>query len=221
MSPGYQVTIRPYSSQDHATVCKLFYAGMVENWVPAYRRIVTGSAPLPAILQLVIMVFLYISSSSIFWFLLLECMVQAVFILVVFYLYWAYASEHLASDMKDKELSFWTGRGDDTGFFVASIGKEVVGTISYVKQSKDHLEINRVSTDNQYRKAGIASQLVARVEAVARELKCEEIVAETSVAQEAAIVFYHKNGWTEQSRTSYPGNFVHGIELVKFCKSVH
>ena len=91
MSPDYSVTIRPYSSQDHATVCKLFYAGMVENWVPAYRRIVTGSAPLPAITQLVMMFLLYIFSSSILWFLLMECIVQAVFILVVFYLYWGYA----------------------------------------------------------------------------------------------------------------------------------
>ena len=91
MSPVYSVTIRPYSSQDHATVCKLFYAGALEHWVPAYRRIVTGSAPLPAITQLVLGVLLYIFSSSIFWFVLLECMVQAVFILAVFYLYWEYA----------------------------------------------------------------------------------------------------------------------------------
>ena len=40
--------------------------------------------------------------------------------------------------MKDKELSFWTGRGEDTtGFFVATIGKEVVGTISYIKQVRE------------------------------------------------------------------------------------
>ena len=39
--------------------------------------------------------------------------------------------------MKDEELSFWTGRGDDAGFFVATIGNEVVGTISYIKQVRE------------------------------------------------------------------------------------
>ena len=41
----------------------------------------------------------------------------------------------MATDMADEELSFWTGRGAGTaGFFVATVGKEVVGTISYIKQ---------------------------------------------------------------------------------------
>ena len=43
--------------------------------------------------------------------------------------------EHLNSDMRDKELSFWTCRGVQTaGFFVATIDDEVVGTVSYLRQ---------------------------------------------------------------------------------------
>ena len=43
--------------------------------------------------------------------------------------------EHLNSDMRDKELSYWTCRGVQTaGFFVATIDDEVVGTVSYLRQ---------------------------------------------------------------------------------------
>ena len=43
--------------------------------------------------------------------------------------------EHLNSDMKDRELSYWTSRGVKTaGFFVATIDGEVVGTVSYLRQ---------------------------------------------------------------------------------------
>ena len=43
--------------------------------------------------------------------------------------------EHLNSDMRDKELSYWTCRGVQVaGYFVATIDDEVVGTISYLKE---------------------------------------------------------------------------------------
>ena len=32
-----QVVIRKYEKADYDKVCKLFYNGMLENWVPAYR----------------------------------------------------------------------------------------------------------------------------------------------------------------------------------------
>ena len=105
-------------------------------------------------------------------------------------------------------------------------------------QSKDHIEIFRVSTAAKFRKAGIGSQLLARIEGVGAELKCSEMMCETSAAQEAAVVFYKKNGWTEvsnysfiwliiqlmeyfqQSRTSFSSSIIHGLEIVKFTKSL-
>ena len=105
------------------------------------------------------------------------------------------------------------------GFFVATIDDVVVGTISYIRQassklwtyffihfigqSEEHLEINRLSTDKNIRKAGVASKLVAKIESVATELKCVKIIAETSIAQEAALRFYNRNGWIEVKNISH------------------
>ena len=55
----------------------------------------------------------------------------------------------------------------------------------------------RLSTASHHRKAGIASRMAARVEAIARELDCYELIADTSAAQYGAMHFYKKNGWTE------------------------
>ena len=102
---------------------------------------------------------------------------------------------------------------DLSGFYVATIDEEVVGTISYLMevscvllstivncniyhciQTEDELEIFRLSTDKEYRKAGVASKLVAKIERVASVLKCTKIKASTSSAQESALKFY---SWTE------------------------
>ena len=69
--------------------------------------------------------------------------------------------------------------------------------VDVFSQSKDQIEIFRVSTAAKFRKAGIGSQLLARIEGVGAELKCSEMTCDTSAAQEAAVVFYKKNGWTE------------------------
>jgi len=217
-----QVLIRKYEKGDYDKVCKLFYDGMVENWLPAYRRIITGRAVLPTLLQLLILLIVYTFSTSFVWFLLTEFFIQVFMLLMMFYAYWAYAWEHLNSDMRDKELTYWACRGADTaGFFVATIDDEVVGTIAYLKQSKEQLEIFRLSTDKNYRKLRVASKLVAKIESVAGLLKCGEIKATTSIAQESAITFYNRNGWSEKSRSSHPGNFLHGVEHVSFIKKIN
>ena len=59
-----KVVIRKYETTDHDQVCKLFYNGIVENWVPAYRRTINTRAPVPAVIQLCVACVLYQSSSS-------------------------------------------------------------------------------------------------------------------------------------------------------------
>jgi len=219
--PRHKVMIRKYDKGDYDRVCKLFYNGMVENWVPAYRRVISGRAPLPTIFQLVQTYLLYAYSSSTLWFLFMEFLIQVVFMIFFFYAFWGYAWEHLNSDMRDKELTYWTCRGvQAAGFYVATIDQEVVGTISYLKESEDELEIFRLSTDKEFRKAGVASKLVAKIERVAAVLKCTRIKASTSSAQESALKFYTRNSWNESSRRAFTGQFLHGIEGVTFLKTV-
>merc|ERR1711953_1406653 len=153
------VVIRKYEKEDHEQVCKLFYNGIVENWLPAYRMTINMKSPIPTVIQLVQLAILYQYLATFLNFLLAQFFIQALVMFGYFTLYWSYVWEHLNSDMRDKELSYWTCRGVQTaGFFVATIDDEVVGTVSYTKED-DHLEINRLSVDNNHRKSGIAAAL--------------------------------------------------------------
>ena len=106
-------------------------------------------------------------------------------------------SDCLSSDLKDRELQYWTGRGEETaGFFVATIDDEFAGMISYIKQD-DHLEIFRLAVDINQRKAGVARALVNKIQSVGEMLNLNKIKAETSSTFDSAVVFYQKHHWTE------------------------
>jgi len=215
------VTIRKYEKGDYTSVCKLFYNGMVENWMPAYRRTISGKVIIPNIFQLLQTLTVYMLSTSLLWFFFIEFLIQVVYMIFFFYAYWDYAWEHLNSDMRDKEMSYWTCRGVQTaGFYVATIDDVVVGTIAYIKESDKELEIFRLSTEKEHRKAGVASKLVAKIERIAAVLKCSTIKASTSSAQESALKFYSRNSWTEVSRAGIAGSFLHGIQIITLEKLV-
>ena len=59
------------------------------------------------------------------------------------------------------------------------------------------MEMFRLSTARHHRKGGIASRMAARIEVIAADLGCRELIADTSAAQYGAMHFYKKNGWTE------------------------
>merc|ERR1711953_1010972 len=96
---------------------------------------ITMRFPIPAVIQLVQLAILYQYLASFLNFLLAQFFIQALVMFGYFTLYWSYVWEHLNSDMRDKELSYWTCRGVQTaGFFVATIDDELVGTVSYTKE---------------------------------------------------------------------------------------
>merc|ERR1712179_354689 len=112
------VTIRKYEKGDYTSVCRLFYNGMVENWIPAYRRTISGKAIIPTIFQLLQTITVYMLSSSLLWFFFIEFLIQVVYMIFFFYAYWAC-------------------RGvQEAGLYVATIDDVVVGTIAYIKKSE-------------------------------------------------------------------------------------
>ena len=86
-----RVVIRKYEKEDHDKVCKLFYNGIVENWLPCYRMTITMKMPLPSVIQLLQLGILYQYLSSFLHFLLAQFFIQALIMFVYFTLYWAYA----------------------------------------------------------------------------------------------------------------------------------
>merc|ERR1719319_1907123 len=140
------VTVRTYESGDHAKVCQMFYDGMVENWWPAYRRVLTGACPRPAIIQALVLALL-LTYFPLTTCLVVELLLQLFLISMFYYCYWDYARTHLATDMKDAAMVSWTGRGEEAGFYVAELEGRVIGTIAYQRKSSGELEVFRLSVD--------------------------------------------------------------------------
>ena len=86
-----KVVIRKYEKEDYDKVCKLFYNGMVENWLPAYRQSINMKFPIPSVIQLVQLAILYQFLASFVNFLLAEFFIQALIMFGYFTLYWNYA----------------------------------------------------------------------------------------------------------------------------------
>lgn len=216
-----QLEIRNYERGDHVDVCRIFKEGMHENWWPAYRRILTGVSVQASASQALLLALLFVLTPSILHLVVIEAFIQCFLMMSLFYVYWDYARTHLATDMADPDLKFWTGRGKETsGFFVAALGENVVGTISYDRKEEGVLEIYRLSVDSQMRGRKIAQMLVDKVLQTARDLGEKKVILETSCHQAAAMKFYVKTGWTESHRLYYHGHFVHGIEIVGFYKNL-
>ena len=48
-----EVVIRKYEKEDHDKVCQLFYSGVVETWLPAYRQSLNVKISLPTGMQII------------------------------------------------------------------------------------------------------------------------------------------------------------------------
>ena len=98
--------------------------------------------------------------------------------------------------MRDKELSYWTCRGEETaGFFVAEVDGEIAGTVCYVIEEDGEMEMFRMSADKKFRRRGVGGQLLLKIEETARRLKINKVRFNTSTAQEPAVALYTKKGY--------------------------
>ena len=86
-----EVVVRKYEAGDHHKVRSLFYAGMMESWLPAYMKTITFRAPYPPVIgQVVQLCLLYQFSPSLLTFLMLQLIIQSLIIFTFFYLHWIF-----------------------------------------------------------------------------------------------------------------------------------
>ena len=139
--------MRRYTKEDHGEVCRIFYQGVMEAWLPSYRcssttcslhscrRLVTGRAPLAAMVQGLLLATLHSLTPSFLWFLMAVVVLQMLVMVAMFYVHWGYCWEHLNSDLGDRELKDWMCQGQDkAGFYVAEEEGKVVGMVAYSRE---------------------------------------------------------------------------------------
>ena len=90
------------------------------------------------------------------------------------------------------------------GAFLLALDRGLlVGTGSLMPEGLNVGRIARMHTAIEYRRLGIATQILSELERRARMWGFEQIVLETNVEWADAIGFYVKNGYTESSRDEF------------------
>ena len=83
------VKIRKYDKADHDVVCRIFYNGVMENWLQSYKRTINLGAPLCSLAQFIQLYAVFHYLQSFLWFLLAEFFIQSLVMFVCFYRFWA------------------------------------------------------------------------------------------------------------------------------------
>ena len=104
-------------------------------------------------------------------------------------------SQHLATDMKDPELKFWTTSPNIFLVALTEDSQKVVGCISYRKIASDTVEMHRTAVDMNSQGLGIGKKLVHALEERAKSEGFLHMYLETSTPQVAAWKMYEKCGF--------------------------
>ena len=131
----------------------------------------------------------------------------------VYKIYDGYCSFHMSTDMKDRELQFWTT--PPNAYLLAKINDTVVGMVSFQHNDDQTAELNRMSVDVQYRRLGIAKMLTEDLIQLLKKQGYKKVVATTTSNQVGAHGFYENLGFTH-TRIIYLGSF-----MADYCSGVY
>lgn len=86
-----KIKIRKYEKEDHDKVCKMYYDGIMENWLTMYRRTINLQAPVSTLVQIIQMVSIYHYLAAFEWFLLAQFFIQTGLMMSSFIFHWLLA----------------------------------------------------------------------------------------------------------------------------------
>ena len=120
----------------------------------------------------------------------------------------------MTSDLKDKELVFWTKSPNK--FFVAKSKESgrILGCASFKEMTLAKVELCRVAVNKEFRGLKIGENLLKFMIDLAKESGYNTMYLETSEAQKAANKLYEKHGF--KSVHSVPMN-VFGFNVEHLC----
>ena len=81
------------------------------------------------------------------------------------------------------------------GFWVVTLGDEIIGTFGIESRGRDTTELRRMYLDRRHRGRGLAQRMLECAEARAREFGFATMILSTAEIQRAALKFYRKNGY--------------------------
>src|SRR5581483_5760501 len=115
--------------------------------------------------------------------------------------HFGYIDETLNPDLTDIMASYII---PGNVFLVAYLGSELVGTGALIPEKEDIGRVVRVSTDQMYRRKGIATTIMRHLLNIARQRGYRRVVISTNNGWEDAIGLYKYLGFIEEARNQ-PG----------------
>jgi len=121
--------------------------------------------------------------------------------------HFGHVDKKMNPDLFDIGLSYVEGV-----FLLALSGNQVVGTGSLMPLGDGVGQIARMHTASKYRRQGLASRLLRKLEKQAEARDFHTVVLETNIDWFDAITFYLRNGYSEMARNEFG---------IRFQKSLH
>ena len=122
----------------------------------------------------------------------------------VYRIYHGAYSFRMNTDMKDRELKFWTT--PPNAYLLAKVNDTVVGMVSFQHINEQMAELNRMAVHIQYRRLGIAKMLTEDLIQLLKKQGYKKVVATTTSNQVGAHRFYENLGFVN-TRIIYFGSF--------------
>ena len=85
------IKLRKYEKTDHDKVCRIYYNGLIENWIRLYGRSINFKCPVTTLAQISQMALVYQYVDSLMWVFMIQFFIQAFLMFSCFYFYWAIA----------------------------------------------------------------------------------------------------------------------------------
>lgn len=100
--------------------------------------------------------------------------------------------------------------------FVATVGGQVIGTVSGALCDHDEGHLRGMAVLPEYQSAGVAKDLLAAIEHWLKSNKCNRITLDTTLPLQRAMKFYEKNGYERSGGTT---DFF-GMTLIGYAKDI-
>ena len=132
------------------------------------------------------------------------------------------------TDMKDRELKYWTTPPHFLLVIVDLDSSNILGTVSMQKKSEDTAELNRLSVRPDVRGRGIGRKLLEAFIAEVTKSGFKWIYLDTTDPQKDAVKLYEKMGFkkTEECGIIHHGigltipNCFHGVSVNKYLYKI-
>jgi GNAT superfamily N-acetyltransferase len=99
---------------------------------------------------------------------------------------------------------------------VATVGDQVVGTVSGALCDDDEGHLRGMAVLPEYQSSGAAKNLLRAIEQWLKENGCKQVTLDTTLPLARAMNFYEKNGYERSGRTT---DFF-GMTLIEYAKDI-